>query len=149
MKESTRRGVFETNSSSTHSLTMCTEQEFEDWKNGKTLINRYDGEFIPAEKNTLPEKDLKIEYFKEYAEKIENGYVYENKYYTTLEDMVEEVQLDEKELEAFKNDMKNDDYMTYDEFWNYYEDEYNTFTESYTTKSGEKIVAFGYYGYDG
>ena len=24
-----------------------------------------------------------------------------------------------------------------------------TFTEHYTTKSGDKIVAFGYYGYDG
>ena len=29
MKRKIRRGVFETNSSSTHSLTICTEEEFE------------------------------------------------------------------------------------------------------------------------
>ncbi|WP_313584682.1 hypothetical protein [Lacrimispora sp.] len=29
MKRQIRRGVFETNSSSTHSLTMCSEEEFE------------------------------------------------------------------------------------------------------------------------
>ena len=31
MKRQIRRGVFETNSSSTHSLTMCSEEEFEAW----------------------------------------------------------------------------------------------------------------------
>ena len=32
MKRQIRRGVFETNSSSTHSLVMCSEEEFEAWK---------------------------------------------------------------------------------------------------------------------
>ena len=35
MKISVRKGVFETNSSSTHSLTMCSEDEFDQWKDGK------------------------------------------------------------------------------------------------------------------
>ena len=34
-----RRNVFETNSSSTHSLTMCSKSQFEDWKAGKVLFN--------------------------------------------------------------------------------------------------------------
>ena len=30
-----RQGVFETNSSSTHSITMCTKNEFNEWVDGK------------------------------------------------------------------------------------------------------------------
>ena len=60
MKRQIRRGVFETNSSSTHSLTMCSEEEFEQWKNGKVLFDE-DGEtFVKA--SELSNKD------KEYAE---------------------------------------------------------------------------------
>lgn len=38
MKRQIRRGVYETNSSSTHSLTMCSEEEFEQWKNGELFL---------------------------------------------------------------------------------------------------------------
>lgn len=34
-----RKNVFETNSSSTHSLTMCTEAEYEKWKNGELIYD--------------------------------------------------------------------------------------------------------------
>lgn len=36
-KNSIRRGVFETNSSSTHSLTMCSENEYDKWERGKYI----------------------------------------------------------------------------------------------------------------
>lgn len=35
MKKQIRRYVFETNSSSVHSLTMCSGEEFKKWKNGE------------------------------------------------------------------------------------------------------------------
>lgn len=35
-----RRGLFETNSSSVHSVTLLTEQEFSQWKSGKTVDMR-------------------------------------------------------------------------------------------------------------
>ena len=38
MKMQIRRGTFETNSSSVHSLTMCAENEFQKWKNGEVLF---------------------------------------------------------------------------------------------------------------
>ena len=41
MKRQIRCGVFETNSSSTHSLTMCSEEEFEAWKRGEVLFQAY------------------------------------------------------------------------------------------------------------
>ena len=44
MKRQIRRGVFETNSSSTHSLTMCSEEEFEQWKNGELLFDEWGSE---------------------------------------------------------------------------------------------------------
>lgn len=45
-----RLGVFETNSSSTHSLVVCTKEEYEKWKSGELL---YDGEFITSEEALL------------------------------------------------------------------------------------------------
>lgn len=35
MKRQVRRGVFETNSSSTHSLTMCMKSDYNRWNNGE------------------------------------------------------------------------------------------------------------------
>ncbi len=34
MKRQIRRGVFETNSSSTHSLTMCSKKEYDEFEKG-------------------------------------------------------------------------------------------------------------------
>lgn len=37
MKRVVRRGVFETNSSSVHSLTMCSDEEWKAWERGERL----------------------------------------------------------------------------------------------------------------
>ena len=42
---------FETNSSSTHSLTICTEEQFEEWKHGEVLFIEWEKQgqdFVPA-----------------------------------------------------------------------------------------------------
>ena len=58
MKRQIRRGVFETNSSSTHSLTMCSEEEFEAWKRGEVLFQPYGKkDFVSA--TELSESDKK------------------------------------------------------------------------------------------
>ena len=41
MKLQVRTGVFETNSSSTHSITICTQKDFDAFKNGKKVICVY------------------------------------------------------------------------------------------------------------
>ena len=41
MKRTIRFGTFETNSSSTHSLCICTKEEYDAWENGETLIDRW------------------------------------------------------------------------------------------------------------
>ena len=42
MKIQIRQSVFETNSSSTHSITMCDEGKFDRFKNGELLFDIYD-----------------------------------------------------------------------------------------------------------
>lgn len=59
MKTQIRFSTFETNSSSTHSLIILNEQEYEDYENGNILYDR-NGYEVPAEKyNELYEKNLK------------------------------------------------------------------------------------------
>ena len=44
MKRQVRRGAFETNSSSTHSITMCSESEFNEFENGNMYIEKWGSE---------------------------------------------------------------------------------------------------------
>lgn len=59
MKRQIRRGVYETNSSSTHSLTMCTEEEYDKWCSGEFLFWEWKNKFEPKEDVI---KKLKEEY---------------------------------------------------------------------------------------
>lgn len=137
MKRQIRRGVFETNSSSTHSLTMCTQEQFEDWKNGKLLFNVWDDEFVKVNELTDQDRqDAKDEY--------------ERKKQTYWKDW-EQLTDDEvnKWYEKYAKEHKFSSHngcKTYDD-WKYSDLEY--FVDYYTTPGGEKIVAFGKYGYDG
>ena len=64
MKRQIRRNVFETNSSSMHSLTICSEEEFEAWKRGEVLFQKYEENFIPTTKLSIREKKIKEDYKK-------------------------------------------------------------------------------------
>lgn len=48
--KSIRRSVFETNSSSTHSLTICSKADFEAWEKGIVVFRRYENQFVPLDK---------------------------------------------------------------------------------------------------
>lgn len=87
-----RLGVFETNSSSVHTLVIVSKEEFEKFYRGELFYDSYKDEFV-----TTPPED-------EY-----------------------------------------DDVKTYETFFGDMEE----FEERYTTKSGDEIVVFGYYGHDG
>ena len=49
MKRQIRRGVFETNSSSVHSLTMCSGDEYDKWAKGEFVYDTYEEKLIPVE----------------------------------------------------------------------------------------------------
>ncbi len=138
MKKQIRRGVFETNSSSTHSLTMCSEEEFEAWKRGDVLFDEWGKEsFVSATKLSDHDKqnaeeeyeNTKDEFQKDWEDLSEDA---KQKYYTKY---------------AKENDIFSEDAKTYKQYMN--ENDLETFVQKYTSKSGDKIVAFGEYGYDG
>lgn len=138
MKHSIRYGVFETNSSSVHSLTMCSEEDFNKWKSGEYLFNTYEEKFVLP--FALSDKD---------KQKAKEEYVRNQSDY-----MKDWEELSETAREKYFNDYaeKKDlfDYYgnkTYDAYFDNYDLE--TFEQRYTTNSGEVIVAFGRFGYDG
>ena len=130
-----RHGVFETNSSSTHSITMCSKETFEAWKNGELLFHCWEDEFVS---NNELKEDM-IDEAKQYYESNMNPFMKE------WDDLSEEVKGQWINDYIHDHTDYNSDYRTYNQFMNDYELE--TFVERYTTEGGEEIVAFGSYGY--
>ncbi len=97
-----RRGTFETNSSSTHSLVMCSGQEWDKFMKGELVFDADSDTFIP------------------------------------------EIMIDDDYDE--EDDGKR--YYTYKEMFEDGDFDYETITEEYTTKSGDKVVGISYYGYN-
>ena len=96
MKFHIRQGLFETNSSSVHTLTICTEKEYEDFKNGKLFYDNWHGKITDEKFN-------------------------------------------------YDADREN---MTYEGYEEYLDKSDDDFGERFTTPSGDRMVAFGYYRYD-
>ena len=64
-----RRGTFETNSSSTHSLTICTAEEFEKWKCGELLFNRWSDCFEKSVELSAQQKQSAKEHYNDIKER--------------------------------------------------------------------------------
>ena len=47
-KVQVRKGLFETNSSSVHTLVMCSNSDVDKWKKGEMVYDKYEGELIPT-----------------------------------------------------------------------------------------------------
>lgn len=116
-----RKGTFETNSSSTHSITMCTKSEYDQWKNGEIYWYRWGDRFVS--KAEVEEKMAKAreDYFASYPRCSEEDF---------LQDFIDE-----------------EGYYTFTDYCEKLD--YETFHDEFTTPSGEVVIAFGYYGYDG
>jgi hypothetical protein len=90
--KSIRRGVFETNSSSTHSMTICPKEDYEAWQKGKVLFNENDNTFL-TKKEAIKELGLEQEFDEE--DSIEESLMDEG-YYT-----YDQYQDRENDLEPF------------------------------------------------
>ena len=136
MKRQIRRGVFETNSSSTHSLTMCSEEEFEAWKRGEVLFQAYGKEnFISVTKLSEHDKKMAQEDYEENKDDFQKDW----------NDLSEDAKQKYYTKYAKENDIIDEDAKTYDQYMN--DGDLETFVQRYTSKNGDKIVAFGEYGY--
>ena len=130
MKKQVRKGVYETNSSSTHSITMCMKSEYDRWeKDGLFLYKGYGYGFQennqPEEGNFYTKKEV-IEFLKT------------NKYRDKNFDWSD----DERLMEWIHEEA----FCDYDYFWDCYTCEFETYEDSIKTPNGDEVVAFGYYG---
>ena len=123
-----RQGTFETNSSSTHSITMCMESDYEKWKNGEMYWHRWNDELVSKEEVAKEMAKLREEFIADNPDFDENNEEWKEK------------------LEQYINEDKM--YYTYEEFNDYDYIEYETFVDTFETPQGEKVVSFGYYGSD-
>lgn len=72
MKRQVRLNVFETNSSMTHSLTMCTDSEYRKWEDGEFYWNKWDECFESVEE--VDKKLKKDEYnYDDYDDFLRNN----------------------------------------------------------------------------
>lgn len=116
-----RSGVFETNSSSTHSLCMCLLPEYKAWKNGEMIYDPDEEKLYSANEMR---KRIKVE-----------------KYIGSLRDKADNLS-DEELFEVLIDDY---DFVSYEHFGMGSERLY----QEYETPSGETVVAFGECGFDG
>lgn len=126
MKRIIRRNTFETNSSSTHSLTINTAKQWEEFKTTDKYLANWDGELFLVD-------DL-----------IKNE----------LADQSETIDLSDREacIKALtKRDRWDDaEYFTYED-WGTYEwsDWAEVDVQKFKTPSGDEMVAVACYGYNG
>lgn len=124
MKKQIRYGVFETNSSSTHSLTMMMRDDYVRWAAEDLYLyvgRGYSWDSNKPVRHALYTRDEAIEFVK-------NSRYYDKEY------EVDEEYL--REMDFIFSDDDGDGYL-------------ESFYDEFTTPSGETIVAFGEYGYDG
>lgn len=130
MKRQIRKGVFETNSSSTHSLVVCLKSDYDRWVKGEVLL--YTGSGYLYSKDHAPQKNHF--YTKEQAWEFEKSSKYPPDNHIHWDSNAAEEYLFQNQWYTYEN----------------YDDEYlEWFDDTFTTPSGEEIIAFGQYGYDG
>lgn len=131
-----RRCVFETNSSSMHTLTLtiCSKEEYEGWQRGELIYDTWEEKLVSKDSvNVFSEADI-IKYYSTQKEQFWKDWE----------------QLSEEEKEEFRSIYhkkfdRSDSYLDYNEYDSYYAN-YEYFEQAYTTKNNDEIVAFGYYG---
>jgi hypothetical protein len=118
--KSIRLGVFETNSSNTHSLTICLKEDYEKWKNGELFLDKgwsQKKQFITKE---------------EAIKRLKNVTYLNN--------------LDFEDEEAVNQAMREQTIYTSEHYFD--NDCLESFEDTFTTPKGEVIVCFGKYGHD-
>lgn len=146
-----RRGVFETNSSSTHSICICTEEKYKNWRSPSGeyyLVNSWGGfeEFLPNKENGIISKENLQKAINEYAKLYEDEHK-NSKWYEPVDiHMLEHS--DDWDVENKRHDTRIDLGIFSLGDWDRHNDELEQYAKHFTTPSGDKMVAFGSYGYN-
>lgn len=125
-----RSNTFETNSSSTHSICMCTKDQYDSWAS--------DWDSLKADSviySNCEEKLVAVEEAVKYANRYHD--------YVELSDIFD---TDSPKHDDAVDYMRDEGFMTCDDFDDYTEESYY---KEFVTPVGETVVAFGNYGWDG
>lgn len=125
LKIQIRNNVFETNSSMTHSLTICTKDEYNAFDRGELA-------YIGDAWGTFPLE-------------------WKDKEFVPMDELIEWVHKQEAgEYAGYDSDEIICDACIYTELTQYIErnEEMEFYEDEFTTPSGDQMVAFGVYGYD-
>lgn len=137
-----RQDTFETNSSSTHSIVICTKETFIKWKAGTIKFNPYKEEFV---KGVSPDaeaeirKNAPIKYAEEHNK---------NSFYRTWEELGEEAREQYIQMLLVRAVPKDVDLYSYDGYVNYFREGLEYTEKYFKTEHGDEVVAFGKGGYD-
>jgi len=141
-----RQNTFETNSSSTHSIVICSKETFDKWKAGLLAFDVDTEEFIdPFTKEV--EEDLIVQAVDQYK----NVYMKNDPYKIPWDDLSDI--LKQKHIDTYvtlhKDDILMEKGLTYDYYRNYYKQGCEYSEKYHTTEHGDTVVSFGKGGYDG
>lgn len=126
-----RRNVFETNSSSVHSITMCLEDIYDKWINDEVYF--YDSTYkLPEGRDQFFTWDDMLEFMR-------------NELKVDEEDIKALIEAKENDDDEFTSILHDSDFYTADSYENY-NDDCESYAEVFTTPLGERVVAFGYAG---
>ena len=126
-----RRNVFETNSSSVHSITMCLEDIYDKWINDEVYF--YDSTYkLPEGRDQFFTWDDMLEFMR-------------NELKVDEEDIKALIEAKENDDSEFTSILHDSDFYTADSYESYNED-CVSYAEVFTTPMGERVVAFGYAG---
>ena len=148
-----RIGTFETNSSSTHSITLCMKEDYKKWENGELYY--YDERLVSKEEvdNIIRENIIcrkidtnwKEKFMTFKGEKIifDNSIDWRKKrqIFCTPENLNE---ITQEEIDKYMEE--GDNFQSKEDFFN--DDELESYERNYITPNGEEIVVFGKFGSD-
>ena len=136
-----RKGVYDTNSSSVHSITIVPTEEYMEFKRGERWINF---NYLCGKSTTSKFKSKTLVTLDEIIDIL---YKTTDHGFRGTADSLKEAQ-ENGDYESIHQTI--DSYPYNRMFCSYcdYGSDYERFSESYTTKNGDNITAFGYYGMD-
>lgn len=141
MKISIRQGVFETNSSSVHSCSICTEDNYKAFRDGKVWYKE-DGDSYVDEDVAI---EFNVNYIKdeynltdEEVAKFKEVYKKEKNFYDAFEAI--DTEFEQWDLDPY------DIYLNHDTYWEYHE--YEDWSHRFKDTAGVDMVAWGYCGHD-
>lgn len=127
-----RRSIFETNSSSTHSMSICTSDVYDKWMRGEMVHQKSTNDFYTRD---------------ELVNVFNNRSYYSSEYKEKLITKLTNLEWGSEELIEFLIDQGLYDFNSWCGF---VEDMgYEPYTRKYQSPSGDNIVIFGYSGYSG